>query len=245
MMASGEGEDKEGDAFISEEVLQRLKEAESEAAELRKQLADMKEAEAESEAASPPADAKKAVPNNPAIKVDSVTSRENFLYPKNDVWLGEAKAAQEFMARDGLSESAYQSGVRPEDQPVVLRRLLLGLGATGLAAALGAIPTEKLDLSGAPKQPLFALLVPILEALQQFAAIEEAITYAQWGQVQASVSRILKNPTNLKAAMIQVSQVKPRRVPGLPSPAQPRPPASLPSPSQTLSLSLSLWVSVN
>ncbi len=202
-MASGEGEgDNEGDALISEEMLQRLKEAESEAAALRKQLADMKDES--SSPSSPAADAKKAVPNNPAIKVDSVASRENFLYPKNDVWLGEAKAAQEFMAREGLSESAYQSGVRPEDQPVVLRRLLLGLGATGLAAALGAIPTERLDLSGAPKQPLFALLVPVLEAQQQFAAIEEEITFAQWDRVQVSIRRILKDPTNLKAAMNQV-----------------------------------------
>ena len=195
------------DQPINEEVLQRLQEAENEAAELRKQLADMKTRDEDTASSSSSTTGRggEVLPNNPSIKVDSVSSRENFLYPTSDVWLGEKDAllaTKQFLAKDGLSESSYQSGVEEEDKPVVLRRLLIGVVGTIGAGLLGMIPTEKLDL-GTPKQPMFAYLVPIIEAKDQYQSIEDAVENAELEVVQRTVTRILGEPTNLKSTMMQ------------------------------------------
>merc|ERR1711904_248444 len=131
----GDVEGISSDQPINEEVLQRLQEAENEAAELRKQLADMKTRDEDTASSSSSTTSRggEVLPNNPSIKVDSVSSRENFLYPTSDVWLGEKDAllaTKQFLAKDGLSESSYQSGVEEEDKPVVLRRLLIGVVGT-------------------------------------------------------------------------------------------------------------------
>ena len=208
--AVGGGQDGEDEQVMSEEVLNRLQEAEREAAELRKQLADLKSDGAEGAAsdAGTSGNGKGRLPNRPEVKVDGVSTRENFLYPQSDVWLGETNAEfAQFMAKDGVSESSYQTGVSPEDQGLVTRRLILGIAGTVAVGLLGLIPTEKLDLTS-PSQPLFALLVPILEAKDEFPSIEDKVTYAEWSVVQSKVKSILGKPTQLKNTMLQVAKLE-------------------------------------
>ena len=201
------GNDENGDrqpAQMSEEMLNRLREAEAEAAELRKQLADLKSNEEEGEGAAGGTRASTSgrLPNRPEVKVDSVSTRENFLYPQSDVWLGgellftttlsvyrrssqkdahspltnpflfrDGRTAEtnaefaQFMAKDGVSESSYQTGVTEEEKGEVRRRLLLGIVGTAVLGALALVPTEMLDPT-TPSQPAFAYLVPVLEGLQ-------------------------------------------------------------------------------
>ena len=103
------GDAEEPPVVMSEEVLNRLQEAEKEAAELRKQLADMKSAEESSASTS-------GRPNRPEIKVDSVSTRENFLYPQSDVWLG-GKPRPSSASRCPWSRSAWQPKPRPVFRP--------------------------------------------------------------------------------------------------------------------------------
>ena len=69
------------------------------------------------------------------------------------------------MAKDGVSESSYQTGVTEEQKGEVRRRLLLGIVGTAVLGALALVPTEMLDPT-TPSQPAFAYLVPVLEGLQ-------------------------------------------------------------------------------
>mmetsp|Transcript_3461 Transcript_3461/g.9721 ORF Transcript_3461/g.9721 Transcript_3461/m.9721 type:complete len:248 (-) Transcript_3461:100-843(-) len=111
------------------------------------------------------------------------------------------------MAKDGVSESSYQTGVSEEDKGKVTKRLLLGVGGAILAGLLALIPTDKLDLSS-PTQPTFAYLVPILESKQEYARIEDLVTYAEWPAVQSKVKAILEGKQNLKTAMLQVAKLE-------------------------------------
>mmetsp|Transcript_3461 Transcript_3461/g.9722 ORF Transcript_3461/g.9722 Transcript_3461/m.9722 type:complete len:167 (-) Transcript_3461:878-1378(-) len=119
----GNPDDEPAAEVLSEEMLERLKEAEKEAAELRKQLADMKEAEAEIAAAS--TSGRDAKPNRPDVKIDgsSTFTRENFLYPTSDTWLG------------GKAEACGASEIDP--RVLTRRRISLLLSSAPLVIGLG------------------------------------------------------------------------------------------------------------
>jgi len=85
--------------------------------------------------------------------------------------------------------------------------LLVGLLVTGATVGFSLIPTEKLDIFSPANQPLENYLDSILSSYEQYASIEDALTYGQWQASEISIKRLLGPPGNLKQNMMAVAKL--------------------------------------
>ncbi|KAL4424061.1 hypothetical protein ABPG75_001362 [Micractinium tetrahymenae] len=182
-----------GGPVVSEDVLARLREAEEEAARLKKELAA---AQAAASAAGLEAAAEDA--DKQASRIDGGDLRRETLFSgvesKQRNWLSESDVA--FFTGGGPGEAGGE-GVSQEDQEVVKRRLVLGLVAAAGLGAFALVPTQELQLAK-PSKPLFFYLVPLLRSQQLLVEAERLVPEGDLLALQSLLRRILGEPNSLQ-----------------------------------------------
>lgn len=172
---------------VNEDMLERLRKAEEEAARLRKQLEV-----AQAVKGAPAAGVKGTKPP----RIDSIDNRETpFIGGKAErsSWLSEADV--DFFVGTGVGEtSASAAPVDPEAEATIQRRLLIaGLLSAG-ALALALIPTDA--LAPKPQKPLYFYLVPLLRIQDLLNECDQIIQDAEWDQLRLVLSRVQGTPNN-------------------------------------------------
>mmetsp|Transcript_12340 Transcript_12340/g.40550 ORF Transcript_12340/g.40550 Transcript_12340/m.40550 type:complete len:331 (-) Transcript_12340:1109-2101(-) len=184
----------EGDAPTEEDMMARLAAAEAEAERLRAELATKEASSTASPGAAPSGEddsltvdqlARKK-PAKPANRIDSYIpggGRESIFGTKTGgSWLSEDDLAM--LAKVGPGETYSEgggsvSGVAPEDEGVVGRRLAIGLGLSAAFVVLALQPST----SGPPPKPLFFYLVPLLRSQALLEQAETVVADANWAQL--------------------------------------------------------------
>ena len=111
-------------------------------------------------------------------------------------WLSESDL--DFFAGSGPGEvSGGASGVAPEDQETLSRRLLLGGVGTALFVALSLVP----DSAGPPSKPLFFYVVPLLRVQALLPKAEEVVADADWAGLTSLRGSILGSPNDAREAL--------------------------------------------
>ena len=111
-------------------------------------------------------------------------------------WLSESDL--DFFAGSGPGEvSGGSSGVAPEDQETLTRRLLLGGVGTALFVALSLVP----DSSGPPSKPLFYYVIPLLRVQALLPKTEAVVADAAWAGLSSLRSSILGSPNDVREAL--------------------------------------------
>jgi len=170
---------------MSEDVMARLKKAELEAAELRKQLEAVQGT-----------DGTPAVPATPKRRIDSAGFRRETLFNKDaqDNWLKESQAV-DLLVGSGPGERG--SELSEEAQGVVQRRLLIGVAASVGLAAFALVPTE--NFRPRPSKPLFFYLTAVLRVQAQLKDLEALVADAEFDRVKSVLSRMLGSPGDIKS----------------------------------------------
>ncbi len=176
----------EGKDGMSEELASRLRKAEEEAAALRRQLELLDDAGSTSSADG--LGGEDALPQWKGMDRVRVKRETFFTTGEEPTW---------YPGESG-------DGMTTEEQGEVRRRLLLGaLGAVAIAG-FGIVPTEKLDIRGRPRKPLFAYLVPVVESLERLPAIEEQAEYGRFDEMGGNLKGVLKE---LKPCMESITKL--------------------------------------
>ncbi|PNH12083.1 hypothetical protein TSOC_001022 [Tetrabaena socialis] len=174
---------------LGEDVLQRLKAAEEEAARLRKELAAAQAGTAGAKVAEDPLSTSKP------IRIDSVDNRETlFGGGPRTAWLSEKDV--EFFSGPAAAREEDAATQAPEYQSTLQRRLLIG-GVLGLGlGAFALIPTEALQPK--PSKPMYFYLTPILRIQDLLVECRAIIEDADWAQLRQALARIEGPPNNVR-----------------------------------------------
>eukprot|EP00884_Botryococcus_braunii_P002583 jgi/Botrbrau1/12325/Bobra.0205s0023.1 len=176
-----------GKTVVNEDVLQRLRAAEAEAAKLREELAAAK-AQSQGTAQAESAE------SGPKRRIDGGGLRREGIFPATDDWLNESEVSG-FVTGGGPTESPSTS--TPEEQEVVKRRLIIGVLATAGLGAFALVPTDYLRL-GRPSKPLFLLLVPLVRIQSLLKEIEGIVADGRWAELETALQRIQGPPNDLE-----------------------------------------------
>uniref|UniRef100_A0A7S1X3N2 Uncharacterized protein n=1 Tax=Tetraselmis chuii TaxID=63592 RepID=A0A7S1X3N2_9CHLO len=182
--ASGDSGERDSKPAVSEDVLARLKKAEEEASELRKQLqavqGDVTLAEEE---------------EKPKRRIDSAGFRRETLFNKDaqDNWLKESQAVDLLV---GNAPGEVSADVSAEEKATVQRRLLLGIAATIGLGAFALVPTE--TFRPRPSKPLFFYLTAILRVQSQLKDLERLVDNGELDRVKVVLNRMLGPPGDSK-----------------------------------------------
>jgi len=215
IFVNGKGQDDQGEAVpsseMSEEVLQRLKRAEEEAAALRKQLQEYQgDKDSAGGGAAAGSDTAEGGSRRKS-RVDGSDFKRETLFGRGgaDYWLRESQAA-ELLAGSGPGESGQ--GVTEEEQAIIQRRLLLGLVGTAGLVAFALVPTEK--LRPRPSKPLFFYLAGIVRVQNQLGDLEALVADGEFDRVKSVLARMLGQPgeiqKNLENAIAWLDDTKTR-----------------------------------
>lgn len=172
---------------ITEDILERLRAAEEEAARLRQQLS------ATQGATSP-----KDVIEAKGKRIDSTDKRETLDFTTGNArasWLSESDV-NFFLGGAQPGETSGSVEVDPEANQVIQRRLLIGAALTAVGVGFALVPTEK--LAPRPARPLYFYLIPLLRAQSLLVEAKQIIEDADWAQLRVLVSRIMNQPNNAR-----------------------------------------------
>jgi len=186
-----ESEQQPEDVRMDEETISRLRKAEEEADQLRKEVASLR-ANQEKEAVlskagrrfwtGAPYDAKDL---KRETMLESDTASGN--------WLSETDV--DFLIGKGENGGGVLS---PEDQAIVNRRLAVGGALTALCVGLAFIPTETFNFIK-PSGTATDYLVPVLRSQDILAECRPLVEEAEWDQVRLVIDRIINAPNKLKS----------------------------------------------
>ncbi|GMH38111.1 hypothetical protein BSKO_05995 [Bryopsis sp. KO-2023] len=174
---------KKSEIFMSEDILARLKTAEEEAAKLREELAAV-------QAGGKPID------DEVAKKTDAEDQPRESLFTlsaERKNWLSETDV--EFLIGDGPAEGGGQ-GLSEEEEAIVQRRLLLGVGASVILGGLALLPSDLFNSK--PDQPLQAYVVPILRTVDLLNECDGLVENGEFQEVVLVLDRITGPPNNVK-----------------------------------------------
>jgi hypothetical protein len=181
--------------FAKDDLIARLKAAEEEAKELKQKLGQAT-ADGADEGASQ---------STSSSRIDGADLRRetlSFVESKPRNWLSESDI--EFFTGGGPGESV---GLQEDDREqrrqqdaVVQRRTLIGVGLSALVGAFALVPTEKLQ--PAPSKPLFFYLVPLLRVrallVEASGLLEQGNASEAPAELTAILSRIQGAPNNVQ-----------------------------------------------
>jgi hypothetical protein len=103
----------------------------------------------------------------------------------------------EFFTGGGPGESSSESlKMTKEENAVIQRRLLIGIGLTAVVGAFALVPTERLQPP--PSKPLFFYLVPLLRVQRLLEEAEKIIPEGDYMSLKAVLARIEGAPNNVQ-----------------------------------------------
>lgn len=183
---------------LGEEVLERLRRAEEEAATLRKELAALEQEKTDRLAAQEP--------ERPARRIDSGDLKRETLFS------GDAGDSSNWLTERVIGTGPAETGAEltEEERATVGRRLAVGVVLGAAALAFGLTPTEELNLSR-PQKPLFFYLVPLVRVRDLLTELEEPVQEARFDEVRAGLSSILGAPNNARENMVNAKLLLPDR----------------------------------
>ncbi|KAK9805759.1 hypothetical protein WJX73_006489 [Symbiochloris irregularis] len=174
------------------QLSERLRNAESEAKELRRQLDAARQTAGT--ATEEPGKQSDAPTQQRRSRIDGADlKREGLFSGRSANWLDESGISSAFRAKGPVEAVAT---ITQDEAAVVKRRLLIGLGLAAGATALALIPTDSLRLSK-PSKPLFLYLVPIVRSQELLMDLEDIVGNGRWDELEPAMARIQGSPTNL------------------------------------------------
>ncbi|BDA41050.1 hypothetical protein COCOBI_01-7050 [Coccomyxa sp. Obi] len=177
---------------IDEDVLQRLRIAEEEAAKLRQELAKAK-AEAVAKGDSGAVDQIEEAIRSNRIDSGDLKRLDPFSGSDKGNWLREADVS--FLIGNGPGEAENAALVSESEGETVKRRLLIGGVLTVALGALALVPTDSLRIMK-PTKPLFMYLIPLIRIQALLTDVREIVAEAQWDELGGALQRIQGTPNN-------------------------------------------------
>lgn len=220
--AAGSDIDEEEDfnERTMKKMLEKLEKAEKEKAQLQKRLDESTAAKAQAVARA--SDQSEETENKTIdelarmkprklegnLRIDGEMQRERIFdfgsktknASREQNWLNDGL---EFVSKEQPSEELTVAEMSKEDQDIVNRRLIIGIGLTVGFCAFGLVPDDKLVLPGArPEKPLFFYLVPICKSREILRNCEELAVDGDFDQLLNNVQKVLKEPNSIKKNLL-------------------------------------------
>lgn len=190
-LCRAEGRSKADD---DKQLQERLRTAESEAAQLREQLEAARRGNGNTASSSgsqqqPPSETKRK------SRIDAGDlKRESLFSSRTADWLDESGISAAFRAK-GPVEAVSQATNTEGD--VVRKRLLISIFITAAAVGLALIPSDQFRMFK-PSKPLYVYLLPLVRAQALLPYLEDIVGNGNWEELPAALRSIQSSPTNIE-----------------------------------------------